>query len=224
MLELFSVNHVAFILFGYPMSYLELAGTLFNLWSVLLVARKKTATWPVGIVGVLLFMLLFYQIRLYADTIEQIYYFFTGFYGWWQWTRCQPATPAAFIPQRSSPIGMAAMLALTLALSILTGWWMSQWHLLWPAVFPQPASYPYLDALTTWMSFTATLLMAQKRIECWYYWILVDVLGVGVYFAKDVLLVALLYGVYLVLACGGLFNWRKDIPPAGQRQTRALYS
>ena len=37
----FSVQSVFVTLLGYPMSYLEATGTLFNLWSVWLVARKS---------------------------------------------------------------------------------------------------------------------------------------------------------------------------------------
>jgi nicotinamide mononucleotide transporter len=70
MLELFSVNNIAFTILGYPMSYIEFIGTILYLWSVWLIARKQMLTWPVGIVSVLLYMALFYQIRLYSDTLE----------------------------------------------------------------------------------------------------------------------------------------------------------
>ena len=72
MLELFSVNNIAFTILSYPMSYIEFIGTILYLWSVWLIARKQMLTWPVGIVSVLLYMALFYQIRLYSDTVEQI--------------------------------------------------------------------------------------------------------------------------------------------------------
>jgi hypothetical protein len=58
MTALFRVETVFVTLFGYPMSYLEFAGTVFNLWSVWLVARKNILTWPVGVVGVILFAIL----------------------------------------------------------------------------------------------------------------------------------------------------------------------
>src|SRR5262245_63952313 len=81
------VETVLVTVFGYPMSYLEFTGTVFNLWSVWLVARKSILTWPVGIVGVILFGILFYQIQLYSDLVEQVYFLVTGFYGWWIWAR-----------------------------------------------------------------------------------------------------------------------------------------
>jgi len=67
------------------MSYLEFVGTLLNLWSVWLVTRNNILTWPVGNIGVIFFAVLFYQIRLYSDLIEQVYFLITGFYGWWAW-------------------------------------------------------------------------------------------------------------------------------------------
>jgi nicotinamide mononucleotide transporter len=70
MTAFFCVETVFVTLFGYPMSYLELTGTVFNLWSVWLVARKNILTWPVGVVGVILFAILFYQIQLYSDLVE----------------------------------------------------------------------------------------------------------------------------------------------------------
>ena len=75
---------------------------------------------------------------------------------------------------------------------------------------PEPASYPFLDALTTVMSFTATWLMAQKRVECWYYWIAVDLIGIVLYAVKGVRFIALLYVVFLFMAAAGLLGWKRE--------------
>ena len=48
-------------------------------------------------------------------------------------------------------------------------------------------------ALTTIMSFTAMWLMVQKRIESWYYWIIVDVIGIWLYYVKEVKFIAFFY-------------------------------
>ena len=68
---------------------------------------------------------------------------------------------------------------------------MRQVHTLLPALFPEAASFPYVDALTTIMSFTAMWLMAQKRIESWYYWIIVDMIGIWLYYVKEVRFISL---------------------------------
>jgi len=69
-----------------------------------------------------------------------------------------------------------------------------------PNQFPEPASYPYLDSFTTVMSFVATILMARKKVTCWYLRILVDIIGIGLYYVKGVKFISLEYVIFLVLA------------------------
>ena len=87
---------------------------------------------------------------------------------------------------------------------------MSNIHLYAPQFFSTPASFPYLDAFTTVMSFVAQILMTFRRIENWILWIAVDVIGIGLYYQKEVFLVSLLYVIFLGLATKGLMNWIKE--------------
>ena len=75
MLALFSTNTIMFTVAGYPMSYIEFFGTIFSLWSVWLVTKNNIWNWLIGLFGVVLFALLFWQVRLDADFFEQIYFF-----------------------------------------------------------------------------------------------------------------------------------------------------
>ena len=86
---------------------------------------------------------------------------------------------------------------------------MSKIHVLMPAFFPEAASFPFLDALTTIMSFTAMWLMAKKKTESWIYWIIVDVIGIGLYYVKDVKFISLLYVILLLMAINGFRSWHK---------------
>jgi nicotinamide mononucleotide transporter len=204
-----SIENIAFTVIGYPMSYVELFGTILTLWSVWLIAKRRVLTWPVGIVSSVLFLVLFYQIKLYSDTIEQIYYIITNLYGWWAWDKSPKDNGQVIGVRYSDRNRVIQWIALTLVVSAIVGFFMSRIHILLPAQFPEPAALPYLDALTTIMSFTATWLMIQKKVECWIYWIIVDVIGIGLYFAKDVKFVALLYVVLLVLAINGFRLWHR---------------
>ena len=94
--------------------------------------------------------------------------------------------------------------------TILMGFTMSRIDLILPSIFPEPASYPYLDALTTIMSFAAQILMAHRYIESWALWILVDIIGIWLYYAKGVVFVSLLYFIFLILAIKGLLNWMNN--------------
>ncbi len=213
-MNIFSVDTIAITVLGWPLSYLELVGTILYLASVWLIARRNMLTWPVGIASVLLYMLLFYQLRLYADAVEQVYYLGASAYGWWLW-RAAAKQPEADESEGqavfySTPRTMSLVLAGTLVLSALTGWFFSQAHVLIPPIFPEPAAVPYLDAFTTIMSFSAMLMMAQKRTESWIYWIIVDVIGIFLYFSRDVRFLSLLYVILLVMAIKGFITWNRN--------------
>jgi nicotinamide mononucleotide transporter len=158
---------------------------------------------------VLLYAALFYQIRLYSDTLEQVYYLGASIYGWrwWRISREDTDTSAGF--RYSSQQNLILTLVITLVLSIIIGAMMSRVHLWLPVLFPEAASFPYLDALTTIMSFTAMWLMARKRIESWHYWIVVDVIGIWLYYVKEVRFISLLYVLLLIMAINGLRMWNK---------------
>lgn len=215
MMELFSVSNVLFTVWGYEMSYIEFFGTIFSLWCVWLVAKNNILTWPVGMVGIVLFGFLFWQIQLYSDFIEQIYFFFMSIYGWWMWssmkkTKQKTAQTKLKITLNSKQSNKIYVVVIVLG-TIVMGYFVGHIDLYFPQIFPEQASFPYLDAFTTVMSFAATILMAKKKIECWYLWILVDVIGVGLYFEKDVVFVSFLYLIFLFIATKGYFIWRKEL-------------
>lgn len=207
------VRTILFTFYGYEMSYLELVGTVLNLLAVWWATRERVISWPVGIVAVLLFMALFYQIQLYSDFFEQIYYLVTNFYGWYLWGRREPGAAQAALPVARAGarwIGIAA--AITAAGTVMEGYFMSRIHVVFPRYFTEPASYPYLDAFTTVLSFVGQIFMAHKKIECWWIWVIVNVLGVGLYFAKGAWLLAALFFVFLLLSFKGYFSWKKELP------------
>jgi nicotinamide mononucleotide transporter len=206
----FDLNNIFFTLWDYPMSYLEFFGTLLNILSVYLVAKKNIWSWPIGIVATILFGILFYQIQLYSDFLEQIYFLITGFWGWWLWRKIKDAkkdkSAYKFNGSKLNLILIAGIIFGTAAL----GYFMSNIHLYFPTLFPIAATFAYLDAFTTVMSFVANMLLAYKRIENWLIWITVDVIGIWLYYAKGVKFVSLLYVIFLIIATSGLIIWLKD--------------
>lgn len=210
LLQFFNVGTTFFTLWGYPISYLEFVGTIFNLASVWLVAKRNILTWPVALIGVILFGILFYQIQLYADFFEQIYYAITGFWGWYLWhtQRKKDGTKkvkTSVNTKKQNLAWVAGIIGATAALSII----LSNIHLWLPALFPLPATMVIVDAFTTILSFAATILMIRRKVESWILWIVVDVIAVWLYTVKEVPFIALLYLIFLIIAIRGLVEWRK---------------
>lgn len=150
----------------------------------------------------------FYQIRPNADALEQVCYLRASAYGWWNWSKSRREHLVISDLRYSTGRTVIAALAITAALAVALGYATSRLRLWLPAAFPEVASYPYVDALTTIMSFTVMWLMARKCVENWIYWIAVDVIDIGLCFVKDVRFVSLLYAILSVLAVKGLGNWR----------------
>lgn len=228
MINFFSIDNVLFTLWDYPMSYIEFFGTILNIICVYLIAKKNIWSWPIGIIAVILFAILFYQIQLYSDFLEQIYFLITGFYGWWLWLKLKKQENKNDNKQtiKFNSLKLNIILAIFIIIGTLgLGYFMQNIHIYFPELFPESASFPFLDAFTTIMSFVAQLLLGFKRVESWMLWITVDIIGIWLYYVKDVKFVALLYCIFLVLAISGLISWYKTyklntVTPCRSQTTR----
>nr|WP_086937470.1 nicotinamide riboside transporter PnuC [Thaumasiovibrio occultus] len=215
LLALLDINNIVFSIAGYPISLLELSGTLFYVTSVWLVAKQNMWTWPTGIISVVLFGFLFYQCQLYADMFEQSYYLGISLYGWVNWWLFNRAANSSTRNDTtdfrySSPRKIGIQLAVIGVGTVLMSRYIADLHNLYPMVFPQPADYPVLDSLTTVMSLVAMFLLTRKRVESWYYWIVVDVIVIGLYFAKGLVFLTGQYVVLLGVAVYGLWRWHQS--------------
>lgn len=204
--SLFSIDHTFFTALGYSVSYIEFIGTLTGLLCVWLAARDHILTWPIGLINVSCFFLLFWQLQLYADMFLQIYFFATGVYGWIFWYQKQPENEPiyALSNKRRWLLGGAAIL-----LSGITGFVISRLHTWWPGIFEHPAAYPYTDSLVAVLSVMANLLLAKRIWENWLLWVLVDVVATIIYFQKGVKFLGIEYFILLVIATLGLIKWVK---------------
>ncbi|MGD1042656.1 MAG: nicotinamide riboside transporter PnuC [Sedimentisphaerales bacterium] len=212
-MNIFSVNKIFFTILGYPMSYIELSATLLIVVYVLLITRKIVWAWPLGIVTFSLFAVLFYQVRLYSDFFEQFYYIGNCFYGWYVWRAARKKSEEGKELEVSYTSGRGRLIAgvIIAGCGIILGFTMSRIHTWLPALFPQQAAYPYIDAAATVMGFVAAALMTHRKIEAWILWLCVNSICIGLYYARDVKFVAVLYIFFLALAVNGLVAWTREL-------------
>lgn len=183
------------------MNLYEIIGTIFGLLSVWLTIKKNIWLWPTGIINIVLFFVMFYQVKLYAELITYFVFFVLSIYGWWEWLyggKNKTELPMSKTPQRTG--------LWLIAIGIV--WWPLQGYLLNTYT---DAALPYWDSAITVLSLLAQWMLARKYLENWWLWIAVDVLGIGVYWFKDLHVTSGLYLVFLVLATSGLIAWIKDM-------------
>jgi len=214
-MNLLDINYTLVKLLGHPVSFIEIAGTFSGMLCVYLTAREKVICWPVGIVNIIFFFIMFYQVRLYSDMILQVYFLIMSVYGWWKWTHPKNRQEANNKNElKVADLLWRDLLVITLVsfvLTLLLGWGMQHVHYYLPAVFPEKAAYPYADAFTTVLSITATILMAVKKRECWLFWIAVDIVATTVYFLKGIHLVAVEYIIFGIISLCGYINWSRQM-------------
>ncbi len=212
-MNFFSHLSIFFTVLGYPMSYLEFFGTLAGAIAVFLSARANVWSWPLGIINVVLFFFLFYQVQLYPDMFLQVFFFITNLIGWWRWTNPRQEEEDKKHQLRISritPKKWLYFLTIGLTGTFVFGSLAKNLHSFFPVVFNQPSAFPYTDSFVTIMSIVATYLMVQKKIECWLVWILVDAIACYLYFSKGILLVGIEYIMYCFIAAFGFWHWWKE--------------
>lgn len=191
------------------MDHLELAGLIFGLLAVWYLIKQSILTWPAGIIYVLISFVIFWRIQLYGDFILHIFFLVLNLYGWYYWLWGVKEGEAEVPVTVNSLKNNLFIAAATLAGVVVFGYFLQNLPSFIDGL--QPAALPYWDATTSILSVTGMWLTTRKKIENWYYWIVVDVLATGIYMYKGIYFYSVLYGVYIIMAIYGYLEWRKTL-------------
>ena len=193
------------------MSLLEIIGTVLGVVGVTLMIRRNIWGWPVGLVQVAVSAWVFYAAKLYSDALLQIFFFVIQIYGWRHWRRGGGSGPAGLRITRMRVEEKGAWLVIG-AIGA-AGWGELMQRL-------TDAALPHWDAFIFIFSLIAQWLQARKRLENWTGWMIVNVVAVAVFWAKDLRLYAGLYVVFFGMAIAGHVAWRRAMK---QQATRSPF-
>lgn len=167
---------------------------------VWLTVRESTWNFPISLINVATFCVVFYSVHLYADAGLQVVFFILTLVGWYQWLY-GGAQRTALIVTRAS--------LLELSLVLISG--ATSTLLLWQLLRHVGGSASFFDALTTSLSLCAQWLLNRKKIETWFFWIAADLIFIPLYAYKGLYLTAALYAVFLCMCVMGLRHWRHSM-------------
>lgn len=181
------------------MSLLEVFANIFNLISVFLANRNSVHTWWIGIIGGVLYGVMFYEVKLYADVILQVFFILTNLYGWWAWLH-------GGAERKELPITRIAVKSLILFALLAIVLTIGHGFLLHTMT---DASFPFIDSTVLVLSIIAQFLLMRRKLESWIFWIIVDAIAVPLYGAKGLYLTSAIYFLFLLNAAWGLINWHR---------------
>jgi nicotinamide mononucleotide transporter len=188
------------------MTLVELIGALLSAWGVWLTARRKPWCWPVGLVSVLVYTWIFIDARLYSDALLQLAFAVLIVYGWHRWLQHLGEDGRVEVASLSRRHATVHLLLGTVG-ALMLGFTMHRWT---------DAALPWLDAALTAFSLVAQWWQAKRHVAAWWLWIVVDVIYVGEYVYKHLLITSVLYAGFVVLAIIGLRAWQQaDAGPHG---------
>ncbi|MFC0187276.1 nicotinamide riboside transporter PnuC [Fictibacillus aquaticus] len=197
---------------------IELWAAVTGLACVFLAARENIWSYPIGIINVILFMVMFYQVQLFPDVTLQIIFLVLSIYGWYVWLT-GPKNVKDVRKTRGMTVKEIVVTILVLALvTPVTGW---LYHEYSAAVFGSDAALPFVDSFILVASILAQWFLSKKVIQTWFLWIAVDLVAVPLYFSRGLTITAVLYIFFLANAVYGYLAWRKVMKEESAGRTEA---
>ncbi len=183
---------------------LEYIAVVTGIASVWFSKKENILVYPVGLINTSFYVYLSFKYHLVGEASVNLYYTIMSIYGWVVWAKKdQLKNPILHISYSSKKqvllqIGFFAFLFAVIYLILVY---------LREAFYP--GVIPWADALASASAFTGMYLMARKKVESWYWWILTNIVSIPLYFVKGLEITSVYYGILLVLAFSGLYEWKQ---------------
>lgn len=188
-------------------SLLEFIAVVFGLLSVWYAKQEKILVYPTGIISVLIYVYICFNIKLYADAGINLFYFGMSVYGWYNWSRKsgEPALEITASSRRDWVYSILMFLFSGVVILLLLFYFKAGDDEYWST------KVPYIDTFTTAIFIVGMLLMAFKKLENWIFWIIGDVISVPLYAYKGLVFTSFQFLVFLVLAVMGYLAWKEKL-------------
>lgn len=180
--------------------FLEMFAVLFGLISVWYSKRNNILVFPTGMISTAIFVYLLFKWSLLGDMIINGYFFIMSIYGWYVWSRKKNE---AFTPITSLTKKEVIPSVLIFFFSVIIVYLVYIYFDMWNSYTA------YIDNLTTAIFFVGMWLMANRKIESWFFWILGDVISVPLYLYKGLTFTSFQYLIFTFIAISGYYTWKK---------------
>ncbi len=210
---MFSIDNIIFTIAGQGVSLLEMLAVFAGLSCVFFATRGKVFNFWLGYLYNILLFFMFMQKHLYSSMLIQPVSFIINFFGHYRWTH-----PAENEKDRKEELKITLLtnkermlfLGIVIVFTLCWGFFLSKLNALWPGLFPM-ARQPFLDAFVTSFILLAQYLSAQKKLDCWGAWFVVNITNITLYIKAGLAFMPIVSAGYLILAFFGFAMWRRKM-------------
>ncbi len=196
---IFFIIAALFIHLFIAMSPLEIIAVIISVIGVTLTVKRNMWCWWFNFAAFVLYAYLFYEFKLYGETILQFFFIVVNFYGFYHWFKGKQQDHEIRIEPIAQKTVLFQMLLAALG-GLIFGLTLKHFT---------DAAVPMLDSQLAAFSLLATYWTSRKHIATWVLWIVVDIVYVGMFIYKDLFLTAGLYAAFVGLAAFGWWQWEQ---------------
>ena len=178
----------------------EITAVVFAFLYLALAIKQNIVCWSAWILSSCLYTYVMYSAGLYMEALLQIFYVCMGIYGWHQWLN-KNSTEQELPVLTWEPIKHVGAVTLIFVLAYASGLLLEKYT---------AAALPFLDALTTWGAIVTTYMVANKILEYWIYWFVIDSISIYLFISRELYFTALLFFVYLFMIVIGYRAWKQS--------------
>ena len=178
---------------------IEIIAVISAILYLLLAAKEDIKCWYAVIISSSLYFYIMYDAGLIMEAYLQIFYIVMALYGWFKWTKSIQINSNNRIRTWSNMKHFITITSVVI-LAVITGFILKKYT---------NAALPFLDAFTSWGAIITTYMVAQKILENWIYWFVIDSISIYIFLSRELYLTSLLFFIYLIIICFGYASWRK---------------
>ena len=186
---------------------LEFVAVMAGIGSVWYSKKENILVYPIGLVNTIIYIYISLKGHLFGEASVNVYYTIMSIYGWYLWTRTKEDHHTRVLQITNSntkewfqQIGFFSIFYLVIYFSL---------SYLKTAFSPE--AIPWADALASASAYTGMWLMAKKKVESWFWWIVTNLASIPLYFVKGYAFTSVQYIVLLVLAVLGWISWHEKV-------------
>lgn len=203
---------------------LEYVAVFFGIGSVWYSRLENILVYPVGLVNTIIYIYISIKAHLFGEASVNLYYTAVSIYGWILWAKKDKENHHLVLIKHSTRkewIGQLLFFASFYAVIFISLSYLKKYF--------TPQAIPWADALASASAFTGMWLMAKKKVESWYWWIITNIASIPLYFVKLYVFTSVYYFILLIMAIWGLAEWirkanqqNNDLTPSTPPQRAVL--